>query len=113
MTHTAFLSQTSNLLHQRLEEALQNGSEIRIRTHDAGFVGIPIHLDAEFVELVYLYVNNDDDDEDEATNPYGRTVWLIKLSDITAIAYPFRTWSKQDLERWLEEDTLAPEPDNR
>jgi len=111
MAPISFPSRPSNLLHQRLEEALQNGNEIRIRTHDTGFVGIPIHLDAEFVELVYLYVS-DDDDDDETTSPYARTVWLIKLSEITAIAYPLKTWSKQDLERWLHEDTLAPEPDN-
>lgn len=97
------------LLHQRLEEALQNGSEIQVRTHSTGFVGIPIHLDAEYVELVYLYVS----DEEEALDaPYARTVWLIKVSEITAIAYPLKTWSRQDLEHWLQDETLAPDRDN-
>lgn len=97
------------LLHQRLEEALQNGSEIQVRTRSTGFVGIPIHLDAEYVELVYLYVS----DEEEALDaPYARTVWLIKVSEITAIAYPLKTWSRQDLEHWLQDETLAPDRDN-
>lgn len=112
MTHISSSQPVPNLLHQRLEEALQNGSEVRVRTHDTGFIGIPIHLDAEFVELVYLYVS-DEEDEDDTINPYARTVWLIKLSEITAIAYPLKTWSKQDLEHWLHDDVLAPEPDNR
>lgn len=102
--------QIPNLLHQRLVEALQNGNEIRIRTRETGFVGIPIHLDDEFVELVYLYVSEPEIKDD---SPYARTVWLIKLSEITAIAYPMQSWSKKDLESLLYSEKLISDSDYR
>ncbi|MBD1913791.1 MULTISPECIES: hypothetical protein [unclassified Leptolyngbya] len=104
------LKSIPNLLYQRLSESLQNGNEIRIRTRETGFVGIPIHLDEEFVEVVYLHVS-EADARDES--PYARTVWLIKLSEITAVAYPMQSWSKKDLESLLHAEKLVSDTDQR
>jgi hypothetical protein len=91
----------SNRIHQRLEEALQQGLEVRIKVADSGFIGVPIYLDDEFVELVYLYVKEDEDDQDE--EPYARTVWLIRLAEIKAVAIT-QPWSRQRLNRLIKPD---------
>lgn len=96
---------TSNLLYQRLEEALQQGREIWVRALGSGFSGVPIHLDDEFLEIVYVYVpdalDEDSDFEIDDDDPYHRTVWLIRISDISAVAYSTESWSKERFERLL------------
>ncbi|MEL7036867.1 MAG: hypothetical protein AAFO04_14770 [Cyanobacteria bacterium J06592_8] len=85
-----------NLLYQRLEEALQHGNEVQVVSSCGRFFGIPSALDEEFLELVNLYIPSDDENwEDE---PYERTVWLIKISEIVAVAYPIQSLSKDQLE---------------
>jgi hypothetical protein len=90
----------SNILYQRIEEALQQGTEVSIQLSRGGFFGIPIYLDKKYVELVNFYIP-DEDDEDE---DYQRTVWLIKLSEIIAVAYPMEMWSKDRFEQLLNQD---------
>jgi hypothetical protein len=96
-----------SLLYRRLEEALQQGTEIWVRASGSGFSGIPIHLDPEFIELVNVFVpelEDEADEEDELEEtPYQRTVWLIRISDINAIAYSTESWSKERLEQLLNQ----------
>ena len=90
----------SNILYQRIEEALEQGTEVSIQVSQGGFFGIPVYLDSKYVELVNFYIpNNDDDDKD-----YQRTVWLIKLSEIIAVAYPMEMWSKERFEQLLNQE---------
>ncbi|MDY7015483.1 MAG: hypothetical protein SVX43_18185 [Cyanobacteriota bacterium] len=92
----------TNLLHSRLEEALQHGSNVWLETNSDSFSGIPIHLDKEFVELLALSIP-EDEDSDRASTPYKRTTWLIRLSSIEAVAYPTESWTKDRLETLLDE----------
>ena len=94
----------SNLLYQRLEEAVYQGVTVWIETSGDAFGGIPIYLDHEFVEILALSTT----DEYES---YSRTSWLIRLSSILAIAYPTEHWSKDRLESLLvkEEKTSRKE----
>jgi hypothetical protein len=91
-----------NLLHSRLEEALQHGSNVWLETNSDSFSGVPIHLDKEFVELLALSIP-DDEDSEHCSTPYKRTTWLIRLSSIEAVAYPTESWSKDRLETLLGE----------
>lgn len=93
----------SNLLYQRLKEALDRGSKIQIEAEDS-FSGIPINLDQEFVEILLL-VPPDEYDEDD--DEYKCITWLIRLESIFAIAYPTQTWSKEKLENLLKPEAIA------
>lgn len=66
---------------------------------------MPVYLDHDFVELVYLYVT-DDKDEDE---PYARTAWLIRLSEVVAVGYPLESWSNDRFEQLLTPDEYPNE----
>jgi len=93
----------SNLLYQRLKEALDRGSKIQIEAEDS-FSGIPINLDQEFVEILLL-VPPDEYDEDD--DEYKCITWLIRLESIFAIAYPTQTWSKEKLANLLKPEAIA------
>ncbi|MEC4802738.1 MAG: hypothetical protein SAJ12_03930 [Jaaginema sp. PMC 1079.18] len=97
---------SSNLLGWRLEEALQQGSKVWIETNNDSYAGIPLHLDAEFIEILALSVSEEEDFEDTL---YKRTTWLIRLSSIEAVAYPTEQWSKNRLETLLTEPTSDSE----
>ena len=97
-------SRISDMLLQRLQEAHQQGSEVRIRLANSSFHGVPVHLDSEFVELLCLYV-----DESDETAMCERAMWLIKLSEIVAFSYPIDSWSKGRLEALLSEPEVKSE----
>lgn len=101
-------------LYHRLEEALNSGSEVWFRMPGTRLVGIPIFLDADYVEVVDVDVAEGFEDEDLPEEPYQRTVWLIRLEEISAISYATDRWSKERFERLLEksqkDDGPATEP---
>lgn len=74
------------------------------------FFGVPVYLDHEFVELVYLYVADKDDQEDE---PYARTAWLIRLEHIVAVGYPLDSWSNERFEQMLKPEECSSEEQQR
>lgn len=76
----------------------------------AAFFGVPVYLDHDFVELVYLYVADKEDQEDE---PYARTAWLIRLADIVAVGYPLESWSNDRFEQMLKPDGRSSEGQHR
>jgi len=101
-------------LYHRLEEALNSGSEVWFRMPGTRLVGIPIFLDTDYVEVVDVDVAEGFEDEDLPEEPYQRTVWLIRLEEISAISYATDRWSKERFERLLEQsqkdDGPATEP---
>ena len=106
-------STSSSRLYHRLEEALHAGSEVWFRMPGTRLVGIPIFLDAEYVEVVDVDVSEGFEDEDLPDDPYQRTVWLIRLEEISAISYATDRWSKERFERLLEESNKADEKEDR
>ena len=94
---------TSSRLYHRLEEALHSGSEVWFRMPGTRLVGIPIFLDAEYVEVVDVDVAEGFEDDELPDEPYQRTVWLIRLEEISAIAYATDRWSKERFERLLQD----------
>ena len=95
-----------NLLYQRLEDALQQGLELRLVTHGDRFSGVPIAMDDEFIEVLYLHVAESEDDSDE--EPYARTVWIIRIAEILAVAYQ-QSWSRDKLAQLLPTDEATSE----
>jgi hypothetical protein len=87
-----------DLLYQRLDEALQQGSKVHIETMNDSYTGIPVHLDHKFVEIV-IFSSSRDDEGDEF---HKRTAWIIRLAHISAVAYPTEAWSKERLEDLIE-----------
>ncbi|MGB3789091.1 MAG: hypothetical protein WA949_13855 [Phormidesmis sp.] len=110
---TAASSTSSSRLYHRLEEALHAGSEVWFRMPGTRLVGIPIFLDAEYVEVVDVDVSEGFEDEDLPDDPYQRTVWLIRLEEISAISYATDRWSKERFERLLEESNKGDEKEDR
>ena len=98
-----YASSTPSRLYHRLEEALHCGSEVWFRMPGTRLVGIPIFLDAEYVEVVDVDVAEGFEDDDLPDEPYQRTVWLIRLEEISAISYATDRWSKERFERLLEQ----------
>ncbi|MBE9041686.1 hypothetical protein IQ235_12935 [Oscillatoriales cyanobacterium LEGE 11467] len=101
-------NKTANLLYQRLQEALQQGSQVWIEASDLSYTGIPINLTPEFVEILVL---NSDREEEEIDLAYERTIWLVRLSAIFAISYPTEYWSKERLERLLNGEIVSESPE--
>jgi len=95
-----------NLLYQRLEDALQQGLELRLVTHSDRFSGVPISLDDEFIEILYLHVTENEDAPEE--EPYARTVWIIRIAEILAVAYQ-QSWSRDKLAQLLPTDEATSE----
>ena len=98
----AYKPSTESRLYHRLEEALHSGSEVWFRMPGTRLVGIPIFLDADYVEVVDVDVAEGFEDEELPDDPYQRTVWLIRLEEISAISYATDRWSKERFERLLE-----------
>ncbi len=90
-------------LYQRLEEALHTGSEVWFRMPGTRLVGIPIYLDSDYVEVVDVDVAEGYEDDELPDDPYQRTVWLIRLAEISAISYATDRWSKDRFERLLDQ----------
>ena len=88
----------SNLLYQRLKEALDNGSKVRIEAEES-YYGFPVALTKDFVEIMVLVPPDEYDEEDDS---FKQITWLIRLSSIFAIAYPTEYWSTTRLEKLLE-----------
>lgn len=97
-------------LYQRLEDALKDGTEVKLRLTWGMLIGVPIYLDPTCVEVVYVYVDVDDDDEPEEDVSW-RTVWLVRLEEINAIAYLTESWSKERLEQLLLQVENEPDLD--
>lgn len=98
----AYKPSTHSRLYHRLDEALHSGSEVWFRMPGTRIVGIPIFLDTEYVEVVDVDVAEGFEEEDLPEDPYQRTVWLIRLEEISAISYATDRWSKERFERLLE-----------
>lgn len=90
-------------LYKRLEEALHTGSEVWFRMPGTRLVGIPIYLDGDYVEVVDVDVAEGYEDDELPDDPYQRTVWLIRLAEISAISYATDRWSKDRFERLLDQ----------
>lgn len=95
-------------LYQRFEEALQEGTEIKLRLTWGNLTGIPIYLDSTCVEIVSVNVYMDEDDEVSEEISW-RTVWLVRLEEINAIAYLSESWSKGRFEQLLDNGEKASE----
>ncbi|GGA49060.1 hypothetical protein [Okeania sp. KiyG1] len=91
-------SKKSNLLYQRLTEALENGSKVRIEAEET-YYGLPVTVTKDFVEIMVLVPPDEFDDEDDT---FKQVTWLVRLSSIFAIAYPTEYWSTARLEKLLE-----------
>lgn len=87
----------TSLLYKRLEAALQEGTEVRIRLASSSFFGVPVQLDRDFVEILNIYVDEED------ASLCERSIWLIKLSEIVAFSYPVESWSKDRLEELMQQ----------
>jgi hypothetical protein len=111
-THHALNSQI-NRMYQRLEEALHTGSEVWFRMPGTRLAGVPIFLDTDYVEVVDMEVAEGYDEMEPYDDPYQRTVWLIRLDEISAISYATDRWSKDRFERLLEHcDSQNPDISN-
>jgi len=93
-----YKSKKPNLLYQRLTEALENGSKVRIEAEET-YYGLPVSVTEDFVEILVLVPPNEFDEEDDT---FKQVTWLIRLESIFAIAYPTEHWSSARLEKLLE-----------
>ncbi|MBD1851907.1 hypothetical protein [Leptolyngbya sp. FACHB-711] len=98
----------SNRLFDRLNEALQSGSKVWIEVPGDRYAGRPIYLDSEFVEVLCIYTP---DKTESSSEPCLSTTWLIRLSQIVAVAYPSEQWSADRLTRLLQAQSPKPERD--
>ncbi|MGD1853958.1 MAG: hypothetical protein ACFB2W_06860 [Leptolyngbyaceae cyanobacterium] len=106
----------SGRLHQRLDEAMQEGTEVQVRLPWGGLSGVPVYLDDTCVEIVYVHVYEPDEDDEPDDEVSRRTVWLVRLEEISAVSFVSESWSKERLEKLFiperKEDT-SPAPDLR
>jgi hypothetical protein len=96
----------TSLLCQRLQEALDLGNKVWIKTNNSSFGGIPINLSGEFAEILVIVPPSE---HRENNDSYGQVTWLIRLSDIIAVAYPTEYWSKDRFESLLKPDAVTSE----
>lgn len=82
-----------DILRKRLQQALDEGRRVDICTGSSGWVGLPIHLDDEYVELIAFTTEKE---EDEAAE-YDVTNWIVKIDQIHAFAIVTETWDSKRL----------------
>ena len=87
-------------VYQHLQDALSASQEVILRMDWGSLTGVPIYVDETCVELMYLYVT-DPEDEDEDEEFCWRTVWLLQLEDICALSYSSEGWSKERFDQLL------------
>ncbi len=93
----------SSLLHQRLKTALHDGIKVWFETRDKSYFGVPIGLDRDFVEVLILVPGSE---EDSTEYIFQRVTWVVRLSAISAIAYPSEYWSTERLDSLLNKSPL-------
>jgi hypothetical protein len=93
----------SSLLYQRLKAALHDGTKVWFETRDKSYFGIPIDLDRDFVEVLILVPGSEDE---SAEYIFQRVTWVVRLSAISAIAYPSEYWSTDRLDSLLNRSAL-------
>jgi hypothetical protein len=96
----------SSLLYQRLKTALHDGIKVWFETRDKSYFGIPIGLDRSFVEVLILVPGSE---EESAEYSFQRVTWVVRLSSISAIAYPSEYWSTDRLDSLLNKSVLHPD----
>jgi hypothetical protein len=96
----------SSLLHQRLKTALNEGTRVWFETRDKSYFGIPVALDRDVVEILVLVPGSE---EESAEYAFQRVTWLVRLSAISAIAYPSEYWSTDRLEDLFTKTTEVGE----
>lgn len=94
----------SSLLHQRLKTALHDGIKVWFETRDKSYFGVPIGLDRDFVEVLILVPGSE---EDSTEYIFQRVTWVVRLSSISAIAYPSEYWSIDRLDSLLNKSPLS------
>lgn len=91
----------SERVYRHLQDAFKTNQEVILKMGWGSLTGIPTYLDEICVELVYLYIS-DLEEEDEDEDICWRTVWLVKLEDICALSYSSESWSKERLDQLLQ-----------
>ncbi|NEQ52477.1 MAG: hypothetical protein F6K11_20425 [Leptolyngbya sp. SIO3F4] len=103
----------SGRLHQRLDEAMQEGTEVQVRLPWGGLSGVPVYLDDTCVEIVYVHVYEPDEDDEPDDEVSRRTVWLVRLEEISAVSFVSESWSKERLEQLFipekKEENASPQ----
>jgi len=94
----------SSLLNQRLKTALHDGIKVWFETRDKSYFGVPIGLDRDFVEVLILVPGSE---EDSTEYIFQRVTWVVRLSSISAIAYPSEYWSTDRLDSLLNKSPLS------
>jgi hypothetical protein len=93
----------SSLLYQRLKAALHDGIKVWFETRDKSYFGIPIAIDRSFVEVLVLVPGSE---ENSTEYSFQRVTWVVRLSAISAIAYPSEYWSTDRLDSLLNQSVL-------
>ena len=96
----------SSLLYQRLKTALHDGIKVWFETRDKSYFGIPIAIDRSFVEVLVLVPGSEDNSTEYS---FQRVTWVVRLSAISAIAYPSEYWSTDRLDSLLNKSVLNPD----
>ncbi len=97
-------------LHQRLDEAMHEGTEVQVRLPWGGLSGVPVYLDETCVEIVYVHVYEPDEDDEPDDEVSRRTVWLVRLEEISAVSFVSESWSKERLEKLFIPDSKGGNP---
>ena len=96
-------SKESSLVHQQLKVAMHDGIKVWFETRDKSYFGIPIGLDRSFVEVLILVPGSEDE---SAEYSFQRVTWIVRLSSISAIAYPSEYWSTDRLDSLLNKSVI-------
>jgi hypothetical protein len=97
---------TSSLLHKRLKTAMNEGTRVWFETRDKSYFGIPVAIDRDVVEILVLVPGSEDESAEYA---FQRVTWMLRLSAISAIAYPAEYWSTDRLENLFGQTTEVGE----
>ncbi|MEO1182150.1 MAG: hypothetical protein AAFX51_15165, partial [Cyanobacteria bacterium J06636_28] len=89
----------SGRLHQRLDEAMQEGTEVQVRLPWGGLSGVPVYLDDTCVEIVYVHVYEPDEDDEPDDEVSRRTVWLVRLEEFSSFLSGINSFSKRSLDQ--------------
>lgn len=88
-----------SILRQRLQQALDEGKRVDLCTGNSGWVGLPIYLDDEHVELLAVITHKDGESVE-----CNVTSWIVRIDKIHALSIITEAW---DIKRLNEIPTIV------
>jgi len=87
---------TKGLFDEALDLAIDHGWRMQFETHRDSFFGVPLKRDATHVQVLIIQ-----EPPEIGTNQYSRTLWILALAYVEAVALQTQYLTPSDFQKLL------------